>query len=56
MVRDVARQADERARRRRPVREGGPVRSYDALRELGHDRVGETLGTPPPDVRAAVGR
>jgi hypothetical protein len=55
MVRDVAREADQRARRRRPVREGGPVGSNDALGELGDDWVWETLWTSLPDVRAAVG-
>lgn len=55
MIRDVAREADQRARRRCPVREGGPVGSDDALGELGHDWVWETLGTPLPDVGAAVG-
>lgn len=54
MIRDVAREADQRARRRRPVREGGPVGADDALRELRHDRVGETFLTSLPDMRAAV--
>lgn len=56
MVGDVAREADQRARGRRPVREGGPVGADDALWELGYDWVWELLGTPLPDVRAAVGR
>ena len=56
MIRDVAREADQRARRGRPVREGGPVGSDDALGELGHDWVWKSFGTPLPDVRAAVGR
>ena len=56
MVCDVAREADQWAGRGRPVREGGPVRSNDALGELGYDWVWETLWTPLPDVRAAVGR
>ena len=54
VIRDVAREADQRARRRRPMREGGPVGADDALRELRHDRVGETFWTSLPDVRAAV--
>lgn len=55
VVRDVAREAEQRARRGRPVREGGAVRADDALRELGHDGVRETLGAALPDVGAAVG-
>ena len=55
VVRDVAREADQRARRGRPVREGRAVRADDALRELGHDGVRQALGAPLPDVGAAVG-
>ena len=55
VVRDVTREAEQRARGRRPVREGGAVRADDALRELGHDGVREALGAPLPDVGAAVG-